>query len=265
MLDRNVRIDDRASRPPGAYADRSTSCRAASPISRRSAKRSTMRRKGKRGLNFHDARGTLVRAYPYSELREDALGACPPLRRARRQAGRPDRADRRDRARIRRLLLRRGLCRRLAGAAAAADHASAARDSLYRPARRPADERRPDSCCSIPPELADMAGAAAERQGVDGARLGQLRRASSRPTADAARRPSPTTSPICNIRAARPASRTASRSPTARCSTTSRAHGHRHERRRRRPLHLLAALVPRHGPGRLLAVADRATRCRSTI
>ena len=31
---------------------------------------------GKRGLNFHDARGTLTRAYPYSELREDALGAA---------------------------------------------------------------------------------------------------------------------------------------------------------------------------------------------
>ena len=28
---------------------------------------------GKRGMNFHDARGTLVRAYPYAELREDAL------------------------------------------------------------------------------------------------------------------------------------------------------------------------------------------------
>jgi fatty-acyl-CoA synthase len=28
---------------------------------------------GARGLNFHDARGTLTRAYPYSELREDAL------------------------------------------------------------------------------------------------------------------------------------------------------------------------------------------------
>jgi fatty-acyl-CoA synthase len=28
---------------------------------------------GRRGLNFHDARGTLVRAYPYSELRRDAL------------------------------------------------------------------------------------------------------------------------------------------------------------------------------------------------
>ncbi|HET9354578.1 MAG TPA: AMP-binding protein, partial [Sphingomicrobium sp.] len=28
---------------------------------------------GRRGMNFHDARGTLVRAYPYSELRDDAL------------------------------------------------------------------------------------------------------------------------------------------------------------------------------------------------
>jgi fatty-acyl-CoA synthase len=29
--------------------------------------------RGKRGLNFHDARGTLTRAYPFSELRDDAL------------------------------------------------------------------------------------------------------------------------------------------------------------------------------------------------
>ncbi|HET8534562.1 MAG TPA: AMP-binding protein, partial [Sphingomicrobium sp.] len=29
--------------------------------------------KGRRGLNFHDARGSLVRAYPYSELRDEAL------------------------------------------------------------------------------------------------------------------------------------------------------------------------------------------------
>ncbi|HYI42767.1 MAG TPA: fatty acyl-AMP ligase [Sphingomicrobium sp.] len=32
--------------------------------------------KGSRGLNFHDARGTLLRAYPYSELRTDALAAA---------------------------------------------------------------------------------------------------------------------------------------------------------------------------------------------
>ena len=28
---------------------------------------------GRRGMNFHDARGQLTRAYPFSELREDAL------------------------------------------------------------------------------------------------------------------------------------------------------------------------------------------------
>ncbi len=31
---------------------------------------------GQRGMNFHDARGTLVRAYPYAELRRDALLAA---------------------------------------------------------------------------------------------------------------------------------------------------------------------------------------------
>src|SRR3546814_1819882 len=30
---------------------------------------------GRRGLNFHDARGNLARAYPFSELRADAI-AC---------------------------------------------------------------------------------------------------------------------------------------------------------------------------------------------
>ena len=30
--------------------------------------------RGRRGLNFHDARGTLRRAYPFSELRSDAIG-----------------------------------------------------------------------------------------------------------------------------------------------------------------------------------------------
>ena len=31
---------------------------------------------GSRGLNFHDPRGRLARAYPYSELRDDALAAA---------------------------------------------------------------------------------------------------------------------------------------------------------------------------------------------
>ncbi|RZM35035.1 MAG: fatty acyl-AMP ligase, partial [Sphingomonas sp.] len=28
---------------------------------------------GQRGLNFHDARGSLTRAYPFAELRDDAI------------------------------------------------------------------------------------------------------------------------------------------------------------------------------------------------
>ena len=35
-----------------------------------------MPRQGKRGLNFHDARGSLTRAYSFAELREDALAAA---------------------------------------------------------------------------------------------------------------------------------------------------------------------------------------------
>ncbi|MEO0440627.1 MAG: AMP-binding protein, partial [Pseudomonadota bacterium] len=32
--------------------------------------------KGRKGFNFHDARATLVKVYPFSELREDALAAA---------------------------------------------------------------------------------------------------------------------------------------------------------------------------------------------
>ena len=32
--------------------------------------------RSEKGLNFHDMRGTLVRAYPFSEMREDALKAA---------------------------------------------------------------------------------------------------------------------------------------------------------------------------------------------
>ena len=76
-----------------------------------------------------------------------------------------------------------------------------------------------------PPELAD-----GRRRG----RADRRRRASTghrffaeEADAGAARRaPRPTTSPICNIRAARPASRTASSSPTARLLSNLAAHAH---------------------------------------
>ena len=47
---------------PRRYADFATFCEALDYAAQ-----------GKRGLNFHDPRGTLIRPYPFSELREDAL------------------------------------------------------------------------------------------------------------------------------------------------------------------------------------------------
>ena len=122
---------------------------------------------GVRGLNFHDPRGTLMRAYPFAELRHDAIAIAHRLIAARRQAGRPDRAGRRDRPRIRRAVLRRDLCRRLAGAAAAADQLRR-QAKLYRPARGRSSKAPTPSMLLYPAELADMAGAAAEAAACKG-------------------------------------------------------------------------------------------------
>ena len=73
MLERNASVKNGLA-PPGATPTLDT-------LPRRVADFATLGEaldyaaKGRRGLNFHDARGTLERAYPYSELREDAL-AC---------------------------------------------------------------------------------------------------------------------------------------------------------------------------------------------
>ena len=72
MLDRNVRID--SSLAPEGYTP------TLDELPRRFADFANLGEaldyaaEGKRGMNFHDARGGLVRAYPYSELRHDALG-----------------------------------------------------------------------------------------------------------------------------------------------------------------------------------------------
>ena len=71
MLERNASVKNELA-PPGATPTVDT-------LPRRIADFETLGEaldyaaKGRRGLNFHDARGTLERAYPYSELREDAL------------------------------------------------------------------------------------------------------------------------------------------------------------------------------------------------
>ena len=92
-------------------------------------------------------------------------------------------------------------------------------------------------CCSIPPELAEMAGEAAQLAGSRAMDWEEfVARRAYRGRAAASRRP--TTSPICNIRADRPASRTASRSPTARCSTISPRTATAWSFSRQRPLRL---------------------------
>src|SRR5947208_7483307 len=71
VLERNASVKNELA-PPGATPSLDT-------LPRRLADYATVgdaldyAAKGRRGLNFHDARGTLTRAYPYSELRDDAL------------------------------------------------------------------------------------------------------------------------------------------------------------------------------------------------
>ena len=74
MLDRNASVTTELA-PPGATPTLDN-------LPRRLADFATLGEaldyvaQGRRGLNFHDARGTLTRAYPFSELREDALLAA---------------------------------------------------------------------------------------------------------------------------------------------------------------------------------------------
>ncbi len=105
----------------------------------------------------------------------------------------------------------------VAGPAAAADQLRRTR-SLCRTADGHAEQQRSDSCSSIPPELADFCGQAAA-QARRHARATGIASARSSRSPPSFRRQTPTTSPISNIRAARRASRTASRSRIARCST----------------------------------------------
>ena len=133
----------------------------------------------------------------------------------------PHRAGRRDRRRIRRAVLRRRLCRRLAGAAAAAD-------LVRRRANPISTSSASSSTAAIPTMLIYPARTrrrwrreAARLAGVEGIDWAELRRRAPRPTPTLPQARRPTTSPICNIPAARRASRTASRSRTTRCSTIS--------------------------------------------
>ncbi len=71
MLERNASVKNELA-PPGATPTLDT-------LPRRLADFTTIgaaldyTAKGRRGINFHDARGTLSQAYTYAELREDAI------------------------------------------------------------------------------------------------------------------------------------------------------------------------------------------------
>ena len=98
--------------------------------------------RGRRGLNFHDARGTLVRTYPYAELRDDALAHARRFIALGIKPGDRVALIAETGAEFAACFLRRGLCRRVAGAAALADQLRRPR-SLCRAAGGPADQQRP--------------------------------------------------------------------------------------------------------------------------
>ena len=77
MLDRNIPID--TGLEPGDLAPDGTTP-TLDAVPRRMSDFATLGEaldyaaSGRRGMNFHDARGRLVRSYPYAELASDALG-----------------------------------------------------------------------------------------------------------------------------------------------------------------------------------------------
>ena len=71
MLERNASVKTELA-PPGATPTLDTTPRRLADFATIGEALDYAAR-GRRGLNFHDARGTLTQAYAYTELREDAL------------------------------------------------------------------------------------------------------------------------------------------------------------------------------------------------
>ena len=121
---------------------------------------------GSRGLNFHDPRGRLVRAYPFSELREDALAM------ARRFVSRGVKPGER-------IALVAQTCPEFAALFCGAIYAGAWPVPLPLPTSFGGKESYIDqlsvqlqssdpAMLLFPAEIAEMSGAAAERQGCEG-------------------------------------------------------------------------------------------------
>ena len=187
-------------------------------ISKRYPRLSTLRLRGVCGLNFHDPRGTLVRAYPYSELRDDAramgarlahIGVAPGDRIALIAETGPEFAA---------PFLRMYVDRRVAGAASSAHVIRRAR-FICRTARR-ADAQRSATLADASARTRWPVQRCGDERRHARDRLAELCRTAGRPPSPSIA-PQQTISPICNIRADRPAFRTASRSLTGHFSTIS--------------------------------------------
>ena len=188
---------------------------------------------------------------------------CAALRRAGPEAGRPARADRRDRRRVRRLLLRRRLCRACGRSRCRCRPASAAAKPMSTSCACMLKSSDP-SLFLCPPELLSYArrGRRADR-GVaarDWDSLDEIEPATGE-------LPTPDADDIAYLQYSSGSTRfphgvavthraAARQPPRPRPRPAGRGH---------RPLHFLAALVPRHGPGRLHAVADGHADSRSII
>jgi fatty-acyl-CoA synthase len=172
---------------------------------------------GVRGLNFHDPRGKLAHAYTFRELRQDALRAA--YRLVAQGIAPGDRVA---------LIAETGA--EFAILFFGAVYAGAwpvplplptsfgGRDSYIDQLAVQLKSSDP-TMLLYPAELSKLAGAAAEAAGIQGHDWESFfTRPALRPTFP---RPAPTTSPICNIRAAPRAFRTASRSRIAASSTIS--------------------------------------------
>ncbi len=173
---------------------------------------------GRRGLNFHDARGSLKRAYSFSELRDDALVAARRFIALGIKPG--DRVA---------LVAETGP--EFAAAFFGAVYAGAWPVPLPLPTSFGGREayveqlavqlKSSDPALFLyPPELAEFCTPRAVATPASPRAVGTRSRRSA-PHPATCRPPTPTISPIFNIPADRPASRTALRLPTGRCSTTS--------------------------------------------
>ena len=209
--------------------------------------------RGRRGLNFHDARGTLTQAFSYSELREDALalarrfvalGISPGDRIALVAETGPE----------------------FAACFFGAVYAGAWPVPLPLPTSFGGREAyveqlsiQLDSCdpslLLFPPELADMARVAAARRNID-AREWESLALSSAADADL---PAAQPDDIAYLQY----SSGSTRFPHGVAVThralldNLRSHGIGLASGRDRPGHFVAALVPRHGAGRLLPLPRR--------